>query len=124
MKFPSQLHAALAARKSAFALAADFFLVPLAMPCETAFSTAPSVTPFFTAFRTAFSIFLTALVCSLAIVQPLRREDDLRLGIVHGASLSSPASRDFGICSLDLQALSGNLRRLIEFLEPTTGTCN
>src|ERR1039458_9756014 len=58
--FPSDLHAALAACKSAFALAADFFLVPLAMPCETAFSTAPSVAPFFTAFRTAFSIFLTA----------------------------------------------------------------
>src|ERR1019366_9523498 len=87
MKFPSQLHAALAARKSAFALAADFFLVPLAMPCETAFSTAPSVTPFFTAFRTAFSIFLTALVCFLAIIQSLRNEDDLQLGIVHGASL-------------------------------------
>src|ERR1035437_8505576 len=84
MKFPSQLHAALAARKSAFAVAAGFFLVPLAMPCETAFSTAPSVTPFFTAFRTAFSIFLTALVCFLAIVQSLRSEDDLQLGIVHG----------------------------------------
>src|ERR1017187_8947303 len=84
MKFPSQLHAALAARKSAFTLAAGFFLVPLAMPCETAFSTALSVTPFFTAFRTAFSIFLTALVCFLAIVQFLRSEDDLQLGIVHG----------------------------------------
>jgi len=43
-----------------------------------------SMTPFFTAFRTAFSIFLTALVCFLAIVQSLRSEDDLQLGIVHG----------------------------------------
>src|ERR1017187_3523587 len=84
MRFPTQLHTALDARKSAFALAAGFFLVPSAMPCETAFSTALSVTPFFTAFRTAISIFLTALVCFLAIVQFLRSEDDLQLGIVHG----------------------------------------
>jgi hypothetical protein len=83
MRFPTRTQAVLAARKSAFALAADFFLVPLAMPCETAFSTAPSVTPFFTAFRTAFSIFLTALVCFLATVQSLRSEDYLQLGIVH-----------------------------------------
>src|ERR1019366_7080094 len=104
MGFPSQLHAALAARKSAFTLAAGFFFVPLAIPCETAFSTAPSVTPFFTAFRTALSIFLTALVRFLAIVQPLRSEDDLRLGIVHGPSLSLLVSCDFGICSLELTA--------------------
>src|ERR1019366_3151025 len=81
---PTQLHAVLAARKSVFTLAAVFFLVPSAMPCETAFSTALSETPFFTAFRTAFSIFLTALVCFLAIVQFLGSEDDLQLGIVHG----------------------------------------
>src|ERR1035437_10894000 len=84
MRFPTQLHTALDARKSAFALAAGFFLVPLAIPCQTAFSTALSVTPFFTAFRTAFSIFLTALVCFLAIVQFLRSEDDLQWRIVHG----------------------------------------
>lgn len=84
IRFPNELHAVLAARKSAFTLAAGFFLVPLAMPCETAFSTAPLLTPFFTAFRTAFSIFLTALVCFLAIVHSLRSEDDLQLGIVHG----------------------------------------
>src|SRR5258708_35580195 len=34
-----------------------FLLAPLAIPCETAFSTAPSVTPFFTAFRTASQTF-------------------------------------------------------------------
>ena len=84
IRFPNELHAVLAARKSAFTLAAGFFLVPLAMPCETAFSTAPLLTPFFTAFRTAFSIFLTALVCFLAIVHSLRSEDDLQLEIVHG----------------------------------------
>jgi hypothetical protein len=43
-----------------------------------------SMTPFFTAFRTAFSIFLTALVCFLAVVQSLRSEDDLQLGVAHG----------------------------------------
>src|ERR1035438_8601681 len=80
MRFPTQLHADLDARISAFTLAAGFFLVPSAMPCKTAFSTALSETPFFTAFRTAFSTFLTALVCFLAIVQSLRSEDDLRPG--------------------------------------------
>src|ERR1039458_1905881 len=80
----TQPHAAVVARRSAFTLAAGFFFVPLAIPCETAFSTAPSVTPFFTAFRTEISIFLTALVCFLAIIKSLRSEDDLQLGIVHG----------------------------------------
>jgi hypothetical protein len=51
-----------------------------------------SMTPFFTAFRTAFSIFLTALVCFLAVVQSLRSEDDCNWELHMGASLSSLAS--------------------------------
>jgi hypothetical protein len=59
---------------AAAALPTGFFLAPLAIPCDTAFSTAaPSVTPFFTAFLTAFSTFFLAffLALSVAIVETL-----------------------------------------------------
>ena len=105
MRFPTQLHAVLAARKSAFTLAAGFFLVPPAMPCETAFSTALSETPFFTAFRTAFSIFLTALVCLLAIVQILRSEDVA--GIVPTITFTVP-NHNYGDAPFTVSATSNS----------------